>query len=1088
MYSERIIDRNLDQFAREEGWMPVRHTFGEVQDFIAYMKKVVTLDSNSKGSWIKSIAPMTEKRQQEIKRWIENEQIMCGLSYPYWRDNYAYVVDEGGQVVKFKNRRSQDVFDSVVADLEERQAGIQILTLKARQVGITTLVALMFIHRMMFIPNILAVMASVQKEKSEEIKIKLDTAHGMCPFWLVPYKTPKNSFSNDSRLSIESGMQPKGIAQGKSPQCLVPSALVRMANGFVKKISDVTKEDSIITHSGKMISVKEAFKALRGPDVTRILKIWGYYNPLECSLDHRINTPQGWVEASEISVGDYVCHPVRPISKEVKVSQAYTRPTGRSNESARKYFDVPLTPSLGYLCGFYLAEGTCHGNRSKSGGFLSEVIFGVHQREISDRLEKIHAALGKNQSIRVYKRTKNGAAITVTNAWFARWIAEHFGRKTEKIIPDWVWSAGKPFCEALLHGYIDGDGHYDKQSNNVVAMSICQQLILQMRDLVASLGIGWSSIYFKPETLKNKYGSHQRPVWRLILSGATGYRYRRLFGWQTKPTKNGKGRHWRYSQDGNNIELMVEAVSNGFSDEFYDIEIAHRDHSFTTDQCAVHNCVHISEIGIIPNPHNVIEEGLLPATHSNRNLFMVFEGTGSGNVGWFPDFWRTEKKNWPGPEARMRPVFISWPLATDLYPQADWLRANPVPANFFEKRLEATRIHITRCESYIRNTPYLAKVVGSNYRVPIEQQWYWQGEYVQARERHSLHQHAARLPADDFEALTGEHDSVFDEEVIMELEDKIYEIRTDGKRNRREPLQVYAITGHSIDEEFEPDELQIDYSKEIIDLTWRSNRDERYDWALIPLLPIDEESETESFDKLLVFEPPQKGMLYSCGVDTAHGLGYEDEDRFCASMTRVSTGSSFDMQCAELTSNRFSPAQAVPFLAAMATWYGKGSGSYRGVKFSIEQVEGPGDTCQNQLKIMGFGWHHTPGRLDGKKIKDENKHREGWYSNRVTVPILMDRFVEAVNGGWYVPQSKWLIEELKTLERHVVSGGRDKMEHQQNAHDDRVRAAAQSYLNLHTYDDLAARSQRRYAVPSKKRDEGERLCLSNTFSVGDWRD
>jgi hypothetical protein len=93
-----------------------------------------------------------------------------------------------------------------------------------------------------------------------------------------------------------------------------------------------------------------------------------------------------------------------------------------------------------------------------------------------------------------------------------------------------------------------------------------------------------------------------------------------------------------------------------------------------------------------------------------------------------------------------------------------------------------------------------------------------------------------------------------------------------------------------------------------------------------------------------------------------------------------------------------------------------------------------------------------------------------------------------VNGGWYVPQSKWLIEELKTLERHVVSGGRDKMEHQQNAHDDRVRAAAQSYLNLHTYDDLAARSQRRYAVPSKKRDEGEKLCLSNTFSVGDWRD
>src|SRR5208283_6119251 len=131
-------------------------------------------------------------------------------------------------------------------------------------------------------------------------------------------------------------------------------------------------------------------------------------------------------------------------------------------------------------------------------------------------------------------------------------------------------------------------------------------------------------------------------------------------------------------------------------------------------------------------------------------------------------------------------------------------------------------------------------------------------------------------------------------------------------------------------------------------------------------------------------------------------------------------------------------------LAAIATWYGQVSKHYRGVKFSIEQSEGPGDICQNQLKIMGFNYHHIPGRLDGRKIKDENRHREGWYSNKITVPILMDRFVEAVNGGWYVPASKWLIEELKTLERHAAAGRVSKMEHRAGQHDDRVRAAAQS--------------------------------------------
>jgi hypothetical protein len=422
-----------------------------------------------------------------------------------------------------------------------------------------------------------------------------------------------------------------------------------------------------------------------------------------------------------------------------------------------------------------------------------------------------------------------------------------------------------------------------------------------------------------------------------------------------------------------------------------------------------------------------------------------------------------------------------------MYPQADWIRAHPVPEGFYEKRLDATKAHIARCESYIRNTPYLAKVVGSNYRVPLEQQWYWQIEYVGAKERHALQQHAARLPADDFEALTGVHDSVFDGETIMELEDDIYEVRTDGTKVRKNPVQYYAITGHSILEEFEPQESEIDLDKEVIHLTHTNNRGDRYDWELVPLLPVDEETESFTFDRLAVFEPPQRGAQYSCGVDTAHGLGKEDEDRFCGSMTRVNMGSGCDVQACELTSNRFSPAQAVPFLAAMAAWYGQVSGNYRGVKFSIEQVEGPGDTCQNQLKIMGFNWHHTPGRLDGKKVKDENKHREGWYSNRTTVPILMDRFVEAVNGGWYIPYSKWLIEELKTLERHAADGGRDKMTHAKNKHDDRIRAAAQSYLNMHTYDDLSARSQKRYNVPSKKKtDPNKGRCMSNTFSVGDW--
>ena len=645
---------------------------------------------------------------------------MCALDFGYWVRNYAYVVDEKGTIHKFKNRKSQEVFEDVVADFDARQAAIQILCGKGRQVGVTTLVALYFIHRVLFIPQTLAVMASVQKEKSAEIMVKIDTAYGLCPWWLVPERATKTLFSNGSRISIESGMQPKGIAQGKTP-----------------------------------------------------------------------------------------------------------------------------------------------------------------------------------------------------------------------------------------------------------------------------------------------------------------------------------------------------------------------------------TSVHISEIGLVPNPKNVIEEGLLPAVHPSRNLFMVFEGTGAGNVGWFPDFWRDSKKNWPLGLARMRPVFIPWPMATDLYPEADWLREHPVPAGFYEQRMDATRKHVTRCEAYIRNTDYLAKVAGKHYTMPIEQQWYWQFEYRQAKERHTLQQHAARLPADDYEMLTGQHDSMFDPEAIEELESHIYEVKIDDKtgelkKQRRTQTREYAITGHDIDKEYNPDDSAIDWDEEVICVEWDSFRGQHFEWEMIPLLPTDEEDEKNTLDRLIVYEFPQKGFNYSCGVDTADGLGKPDEDRSCLSVTRNRKGADADVQSAEFTTNRLNSAQITAFAACIGAWFSPYCTDPRGLKYAIEQVEAPGDTCQHQLKMMGFVNHHDPQRYDSRSLSQHHSTKQGFFSNKYTVSILDARFDEAVKGGWYLPKSKWLLEELKTLERHERGIKGSKVEHRQGAHDDRVKAAAMSYFTAHDKDVLAERAQKRYKLPEKKK-ETKGVCRANSINLGDWR-
>lgn len=713
MYSQKIINANLEEFERENKWLPVYHSYDEVLEFSKHVDSLIKIESNSKSSYINLVRKVTAKHQQQIRQWIQNEQALCCLDSNYWESRYAWVCDEKGQMFKFRNRKSQEIFDSVVSEFDALQVSIELLILKARQLGVTTKTALKFIHRLMFIPNTQAIMASVQKERSELIKRIMDTAFNRCPWWLVPRQIAKNRYDNGSILSIQSGSQAMGLAQGWTP-----------------------------------------------------------------------------------------------------------------------------------------------------------------------------------------------------------------------------------------------------------------------------------------------------------------------------------------------------------------------------------TSIHLSELADYPDPKKMIEEGLFRATHSSKNLFMVLEGTGGGNTGWLADTWRAAKEDWPLGKSRLCPVFIPWAMCPDIYPEHDWLRKFPVADGF--KPHEITRKHVAKCESFIRNTPYLARIAGHDWKMPIEQQWFWQFNYDTACKTHTQKTWAAQMPADDFEALTGVHDSVFDAEVLSELEDNIYEVRAvngNTVKQRRNPVQTYAIIGHDVDEIFHPSPEVVDHSKERIKVEWRSFRGNEYEWWMIPLIEGDENIESNTMDRLIIYEPPQRGNYYAMGVDTADGLGKEDEDRAVLSVANNRFHGDSDYQVAEYTTNKVNSAQIVPFAACIGAYYGKMCPDGRGMKYVIEQIRGPGDTCQHQLKMMGFNNHHKPRRYDSKKIKEDPGRKEGWYSTGWSVPMLMDRFREAVNGGWYIPRSKWLLEELRTLERHETSG-KSKMEHRSGQHDDRVRAAAQSYFTAHDMDILTERAQKR-STPPRRAERPKGPGTANQMSVGD---
>ena len=464
--------------------------------------------------------------------------------------------------------------------------------------------------------------------------------------------------------------------------------------------------------------------------------------------------------------------------------------------------------------------------------------------------------------------------------------------------------------------------------------------------------------------------------------------------------------------------------------------------------------IHISEACDYSNPQVTLEEGLMRATHSSAKLFQVYESTGNGDTGWWADLWRTSKEFYPLGRSRLMAIFLPWHMATDLYPEPDWLKKFPIPSDWSPSK--ETVAHAQKCRAFVVSTPYLWRRLGLDWHLPREQMWFWEFNYQDSARKHAAKSWLRQMPADDIEALTGKNDDVFGSETIEVLE-----------RERERGYEVYGIIGEGINEQFEPHPEDVDYDKPRIEVTWTTPRGEQMNWMMLPLLPIDEKEETTSYGKLLVFERPQPGCDYAGTADTSDGVG---GDNSVINFNRIGLGDQQDFQVCEFATDRMNSAELTPFMACIAAWYADMCPSWGVPLLGIEQRRKPGDDCQNQLIRMGFRRHYKFHRLDGKKPDEDERrsNRLGWYTNEWSRPYMMGRLIDALENGWYKVNSPFAIRELRTLQKKFTTSGKSRLEHMAGMKDDRVFAVGISYTIAHTRDVMIERAKIRYDKPNSK--------------------
>ena len=385
----------------------------------------------------------------EIREKFENK---------FWRLNNLYwIIDKRGKRVKFHpNEVQEQLFD----DLWYLN-----VVLKARQFGITTFVDLYFLDECIFNNDVEAGIIAhnitdAQKIFRRKVKYPYDNLPEQIRDQCVLTTDSKTElvFNNNSAIYVGTSMR-SGTVQYLHV-CLAGDSEILMKDGFVKEIKDIKTGELVLTDRGSYQKVEKNIcnKLVDLDELLYGVHTFGYYKPLKLT-----GTPE-WKRTKDLIVGDYIAYPIREPSLKTRDGLIPFGPQqqnggglGRLKNSGNR---VSPDFNLGWLSGFYLAEGTI---RRINNNPPTCVTFSIHEKEVDILMAYIETLNLKNRSkgrLTHVRRTKDSKTVMVdvNSKDFAWFLEERFGDSNHKYIPDSVWGLGSRYIKGLIKGYLDGDG------------------------------------------------------------------------------------------------------------------------------------------------------------------------------------------------------------------------------------------------------------------------------------------------------------------------------------------------------------------------------------------------------------------------------------------------------------------------------------------------------------------------------------------------------------------------------------------------------------------------------------------------------
>jgi hypothetical protein len=444
---------------------------------------------------------------------------------------------------------------------------------------------------------------------------------------------------------------------------------------------------------------------------------------------------------------------------------------------------------------------------------------------------------------------------------------------------------------------------------------------------------------------------------------------------------------------------------------------------------------HLSELADFINPEELVDASLLRAMHESPRMFLVLESTAKGRQNWWHTTWEYSKQYWASGMARLYPMFLPWFVGRDLYPTETWLKSRPIPAGWEPAQL--TLHHAERAAAYVKVDPTLLKFLGENWKMPIEQMWWWEVNRQEYAAKRELAQFYSETPADDLEAFQSTNISAFDSDTLS-----VY------RENTILPLAVYGFLGRGdqVPIRMQPDKRDIDPNQSPINIRARWNQSvEPFECQLAPL-KFNGYSQTDPHGKLFIYEMPQENEFYGLGVDTGDGVGL---DRSVIEVIRKGTSEHNDSEVACFANPYINAFDLWPLVMAVGTLYSTPiDGNIRQAKVVIDCLRN-GESTQWELRKHGWVNLHQWLRLDSKKVQQSKANKLGWFQNSWARAMMMDWLIKAIRDQWLDINSPYFVNEMADLERDEI---RQSLKAVFGGHDDRIMALAMVYFSLHVME------------------------------------